>query len=344
MQSCMRNLYLFIFLCVALLISPARAAERGLTVKAVRSASYAAFTRIVFEVESAAPYSLTRSQDGRSILLTSYEGSFLLKSPLPAVHDGVIAGIETREEGSRNYAVIHLDAAAGQVKDFTLRGPDRIVIDIAKGIAPPVPAAAGGRLPVIVIDPGHGGKDAGLVTAKGLEKTFDLELALRVRKLLQKNTRLKVVLTREKDQALSLDERAALANAAGAEVFVSIHGADGSESRVYIQDISGDTGALAAQAKPVSGDFLGFETGSEQQELVWDTQQAAHVQKSGVLGRQLARQLSGGNSAEPVQAPLAGLKAVDAAAVMLEIGMDRDRTSVAESIAGGIELYVRDNR
>jgi N-acetylmuramoyl-L-alanine amidase len=340
----MCKIFPFIFLCLALLISPASAADKGLTVRAVRSASYASFTRVVFEVESAAPYSLTQSQDGKSILLTSYEGTFLLKAPLPTVHDGVIAGIEARQEGSKNYAVIHLDAAAGQVKDFTLRSPDRIVIDIAKGTAPPVPAATGNRPLVIVIDPGHGGKDAGLVTARGLEKTFNLELARAVRKLLQKNTRMKVVLTREKDQALSLDDRAAFANAAGAAVFLSIHGADGSESHVFVQDISGDMGSLAAQARPVSGDFLGFETGSEQQEMVWGTQQAAHVQKSGALGRQLVRQISGSNSAEPVQAPLAGLKAVDAPAVLVEIGMDRDRASVAESIAGGIELYARDNR
>ncbi len=152
---------------------------------------------------------------------------------------------------------------------------------------------------VVVLDPGHGGKDIGVLTAQGLEKTFALDLSLAVRKLLQKSDGIKVVLTREKDQALSLDERAALANAAGAAVYVSIHGAAGMESRVYIQDVSGDTGAFAAQTKPVSGDFLGYETGSEQQEMLWGTQQAAHLQKSGVLGRLLARQLSGVNSAEP---------------------------------------------
>lgn len=338
----MRNIFLLIFLCLALFISPAGAADKGLTVKAIRSSSYATFTRVVFEVEAAAPYSLTRSQDNRSVLLSAYDGPFLIKAQLPVVRDGVIAGIEAHEEGGRNYAVIHLDTAAGQVKDFTLRGPDRIVIDIAKGTAPPAPVLAGDRPLVIVLDPGHGGKNTGILTAQGLEKAFDLELSLTVRKLLQKNDRTKVVLTREKDQALSLDERAAFANAVGAAVFVSIHGAAGMESHVYIQDISGDVDALAAQAKPVSGDFLGFETGSEQQELVWGTQQAAHVQQSGGLGRRLARQVSGNNSAEPVQAPLAGLKAVDAAAVMIEIGMEQDRTKVAEGIAGGIEQYVRD--
>ena len=47
--------------------------------------------------------------------------------------------------------------------------------------------------------------------------------------------------------------------------------------------------------------------------------------------------------AEPVQAPLALLKAVDAAAVMIEIGMEMDRMQAAEAIAKGIEQYVREN-
>ena len=340
----MRKALTIIFLCLLLLATAAGAAEKGLTIKAVRSSSYAAFTRVVFEAEAAAPYALTRSQDGRSVMLSSYEGPFLLKSPLPVVHDGVIAALESHEEGGRTYAVIRLDAAAGEVKDFTLRGPDRIVIDIAKGSAPLAPARAGDRPLVVVLDPGHGGKDAGLLTAQGLEKSFDLELAQAVRKLLQKDARMKVVLTREKDQALSLDERAAFANAAGAAVFVALHGAGGTDSRVYIQDVNDGTAASTASAQPVRGDFLGYEAGSEQQEMVWGAQQAAHEEQSGRLGRQLARQLSGGNSAEPVQAPLAGLKAVDAAAVMIEIGMDQDRTKVAENIAGGIEQYVRNDR
>jgi hypothetical protein len=44
----------------------AGAVEKGLTVKGVRYSTYAAFTRIVFEVEAAAPYVVTRSQDGKA--------------------------------------------------------------------------------------------------------------------------------------------------------------------------------------------------------------------------------------------------------------------------------------
>ncbi len=152
-----------------------------------------------------------------------------------------------------------------------------------------------------------------------------------------------MVITREKDQALTLDERAASANAAGASVFVSIHAAPGAGARVYIQDLTDDAEA-AAQARPVSGDFLGYETGSERREMVWSKQQAPHAQQSGELGRKLARRLAGNESAEPVQAPLAGLKAVDAAAVLIEVGMGQDLARSAQDIARGIEQYVTDNR
>jgi len=336
----MRTLFSIIVLCHLLLPAGAGAAEKGLTIKSVRYASYATFTRIVFEVEAAAPYVLIRSTDGRSVTLSSYDGPFLLKTTLPMVHDSVVLGLETRGESGRTAVVIRFDGAAGEVKDFVLREPDRIVIDIAKGAAP-VPALPTDKPTVIVLDPGHGGKDTGIVASQRQEKTLTLDLALAIRKLLQKDPHLKVVLTREKDQALAPDERAAASNAAGALLFVSIHSATNSGSRVFIQDLIDEPETQAA--RPVSGDFLGYEAGSEHRELLWGRQQAAHARESGALGRQLARQLAGQDSAEPVQAPLALLKTVDAAAAMIEIGMEMDRVQAAEAIAKGIERYVREN-
>ncbi len=347
MTACMRTLTTLIILAFLSLPTCVRAADKGLAVKGVRFSTYAAFTRIVFEVEVAAPYILTRSQDGRSIMLGSYEGPLVFTSPFPTVRDGVVAGMEPVEEGGRTYAVIRLDAAAGEMKDFTLRGPDRIVLDIARrgAAAQPAQHARMGERPfVVVLDPGHGGKDAGVSTGQGVEKSVDLELALAVKTILRKSDRLKVVLTREKDQSLTLDERSAFANSAGASVFVSIHAAPGAYARVYIQDLIDDTGSSVAQVKPISGDFLGYEAETERQEMIWGKQQAAHVRESGGLGRKIARQLAGKDGAEPLQAPLAGLKSVDAAAVLIEVGMEQDRARVAENIAGGIEQYVMDNR
>lgn len=330
-------------ICMCLLVLPAAAlpAEKGLTVKEVRYSSYASFTRIVFEVEAVAPYVLTRSMDGHSLLLSAYDGTFTLTSPLPSIRDSMVIGLEKKEDAGRTVVAIRLDAAAGEVKDFVLRGPDRIVVDIAKGAAlAPVPQP--GKPVVVALDAGHGGNDTGMVTAQGQEKTITLELAQAIKKILQKDPRLRVVLTREKDQALSLNERAAAANTAGASVFVSIHVAPGTNDRIYIQDPGEEIGAQAAQ--PVNRNFLSFEAGNEQRAMLWGRQQAAHAQESNALGRQLARQLDGRDNAEPLQAPLAGLKTVDAAAVMIEVGAARDRAKAVEAAAKGIEQYVRENR
>jgi len=332
-------------LIVALILtlpSVALSAEKGLTVKGVRYFSYAAFTRIVFEIESAAPYVLTRTADNRGLLLSSYDGPFSLKGQLPVIRDGVVGGMEAREEAGRTFVVIHLDTAAGEVKDFVLRGPDRIVLDITRGAAPAAQIAQAVDKPkVVMLDAGHGGRDTGVVTAQGQEKSIALELAQAIRKRLQKDQRLKVVLTREKDQALSLDERAAAANAAGASIFVSIHTGPGANGRVYIQDPDEDLGNRPQQT--ASRDFLGFEAGSEQQEMLWGRQQAAHAKESGALGRKLARELDGKANAEPAQAPLAGLKAVDSAAVMIEISAGADRAKTADAVAKGIEQYAGEN-
>ncbi len=335
-----------LLMAFAVLLFPAGsgAAGRGLVVKGIRYSTYTTFTRIVFEVEAASPYVLTRLQDDRSVQLGSYDGPLVLKVPAPMIRDGVVAGIETREGAGKTYAVIRLQPAAGEVKDFTLRGPDRIVLDIARSGAAAIPVQQGDRPIVAMLDPGHGGRDPGLLMGLGLEKTVDLELATMVKKFLNKSGGLKAVLTREKDQTLALDERAALSNSAAASVFVSIHAAPGTGVRVYVQDLVEDAGDTAVHTQPLSGDFLGYEAESEQLDLIWGRQQAAHAQQSGALGRKILQQFGGRDGAEPIQAPLAGLRAVDAAAVMIEVGMGQDLARIADGLARGIEQYVRENR
>jgi len=75
----------------------------------------------------------------------------------------------------------------------------------------------------IVIDPGHGGKDPGAIGVGGLkEKQVNLSIALRLRDILRAKG-YDVVMTREDDTFIPLDERAAIANREGADLFVSIH-------------------------------------------------------------------------------------------------------------------------
>lgn len=75
----------------------------------------------------------------------------------------------------------------------------------------------------IVIDPGHGGHDPG-VLGKGLtEAALVLDIALRLAKLLEKEPGLEVVLTRRTDVYIPLEERTELANRESADMFLSIH-------------------------------------------------------------------------------------------------------------------------
>ncbi len=76
----------------------------------------------------------------------------------------------------------------------------------------------------IVIDPGHGGKDTGAIGCNGLyEKNVVLDIGLRLRKIIRKNFRCRVVMTRDKDVFIPLDERPAIAVQNDADLFISIH-------------------------------------------------------------------------------------------------------------------------
>jgi len=116
----------------------------------------------------------------------------------------------------------------------------------------------------IVIDPGHGGKDPGAVGPSGLkEKNVTLALARKTAASLRQLTNARVLLTRDSDRYLSLEERTAYANVAGADVFISLHtnahpnkNARGIET--YILDTTNDASAkrLAALENKVSLDAL----------------------------------------------------------------------------------------
>jgi N-acetylmuramoyl-L-alanine amidase len=86
----------------------------------------------------------------------------------------------------------------------------------------PVPANIAPRAPrVVVLDPGHGGNDPGATGISGvMEKTITLDLAKRVAALLASDA-MEVVLTRDRDTYMTIDER--VARAADAAVFVSLH-------------------------------------------------------------------------------------------------------------------------
>lgn len=76
---------------------------------------------------------------------------------------------------------------------------------------------------IVVLDPGHGGKDYGAIGDITNEKTINLNVGLAVRKLLAGKSNIKVVMTRDDDRFIELQERANIANRNHGDLFVSIH-------------------------------------------------------------------------------------------------------------------------
>lgn len=116
----------------------------------------------------------------------------------------------------------------------------------------------------IVIDPGHGGHDPG-AQGKGIDESeLVLDVALRLEKLLLKSPGTEVILTRRTDEYIPLQERTAMANREGADLFLSIH-ANASETlqargiETYFLNFANSMGAaaVAARENAASGQAMG---------------------------------------------------------------------------------------
>lgn len=141
---------------------------------------------------------------------------------------------------------IEVSLPTGSFKSYkllTLANPHRLVIDVVPSSAllttppiappdltlppptPPQPAQPRAKsFKTIVIDPGHGGKDPGARGQRGTEeKDITLKVALKLRDLLSRQPGVRVLMTRERDQFVELEDRAKFANGQEADLFVSIH-------------------------------------------------------------------------------------------------------------------------
>ncbi|HTU50434.1 MAG TPA: N-acetylmuramoyl-L-alanine amidase, partial [Acidobacteriaceae bacterium] len=100
-------------------------------------------------------------------------------------------------------------------------------------VQPSMARILGLRVRRIVIDAGHGGHDSGTIGPGGIEeKDVALDVALRLGHLLQQRLGAEVIYTRRTDKFVPLEERTAIANAAHADLFLSIHANSSSDPDV----------------------------------------------------------------------------------------------------------------
>ena len=92
------------------------------------------------------------------------------------------------------------------------------------GSGKPVPRPEARHKPLVMLDPGHGGKDPGAIGVSGTyEKHIALAAALELKSLLERGGRYRVALTRARDEFIPLDQRVEIAQHLGASLFVSMH-------------------------------------------------------------------------------------------------------------------------
>jgi len=120
--------------------------------------------------------------------------------------------------GTKVYLDDNIDEKKGKLT-VTRLDYDKVLVPLFWRLPPQLPGSKR-----IVIDPGHGGKDPGIVSATlgFTEKAATLDTALRLKLLLEKRG-FEVILTREKDTFVDLDDRPAAANKLKADCFISLH-------------------------------------------------------------------------------------------------------------------------
>jgi N-acetylmuramoyl-L-alanine amidase len=182
-------------------------------------------TRLWFPLDrSRGPDVIDRTRAGFRL---AFGGEFVgvLPDSLPAA--GLVRAVRTRATATGS--VFELVIAPAALGWRIVRDPSGTwaALDVSRGVVAgeaPFASRSGARsLRVLVIDPGHGGADAGVSAAGLREKDVTLALALDLRAALARRLPLDVVLTRDDDRAVAPEQRAEIANRVHADAVLSLH-------------------------------------------------------------------------------------------------------------------------
>ncbi len=162
------------------------------------------------------------------------------RQPIP-VNDGILLTIRAGQFTPDTVRVVLDIDQLKTYRIFPMENPFRLVVDVTGGDAllrktsapAPAPAASSGKISLaqqlglqirrVVIDAGHGANDPGAIGVNNIrEKDITLDLALRLRNRLSREG-LDIVLTRDRDIYLPLEERTAIANTSRGDLFLSLH-------------------------------------------------------------------------------------------------------------------------
>jgi N-acetylmuramoyl-L-alanine amidase len=226
---------------------------------------------------------------------------------------GLVTSARSRQQGDDVVVTLQVDDLVGRYRTYTDDGGRDIVVVLeeeqVQAMPAPVPHGQAHmnidqgpvdvtlerRVRTVVIDPGHGGHDVGAVGPRGiLEKDVNLGVALELRRWLERESGLDVVLTRERDEYVELADRAEAANTAAGDIFISLHcnswfndGAHGLET-YFLSPAQSDwaksveAAENAAGGEPGDVDFIVWEL--VQNRFISSSSRLAETIQAGVCG------------------------------------------------------------
>jgi N-acetylmuramoyl-L-alanine amidase len=234
---------------------------------------------------------------------------------------------------------------------------------IVPGMRVPVAHAETDHFDLVVIDAGHGGHDEGALGPSGLrEKDLVLDIARRLARRLQERG-VGVVLTRDRDAFLSLEQRTSVANDARADLFLSIHAnASRSSKPKGIETYFAALDATDAQARATAereNRALGATAPEARRDdplaaILGDLIETQHLQESSEFAKLAQEELAniGPTRSRGVkQAPFVVLMGVQMPASLVEIGFlsnaseeaslrrDRQRDAIANALADAVNAF-----
>jgi N-acetylmuramoyl-L-alanine amidase len=303
--------------------------------------------RLTLDVAPATPH--TVSQDGTKLVIRFEADALDATLPSSSVTDLIQA---VRPGDGPAVLVVDLGPRFGSFRNSEVpadRGAARVIVDVlaltvpAPAPAPGAPAAPAapdapplldlapsGGLRTIVIDAGHGGDEEGAKGPDGtLEKDITLSVARRLKSALETRLGVRTILTRDADQTVALDERAAVANNNKADLFISLHAnasvrpsAAGAEVFYLSLAEYGDEAQRVARGESESLPVFGGGT-RDIEVILWEMAQARYIEQSASLAQAVESALRERVPMSPraiQQAPFRVLVGANMPAVLVEMG------------------------
>ena len=301
-------------------------------------------TRVVFDLSGDVEHRLFTLSDPNRVVIDLEDTRESQAIDVSSMTTSLMTGIRSAsKENGRLRVVLDLRGKV-RPRSFMLK-PDgqagyRVVVDLhATNLDPtPIKTSQEERYKhkqeyVIVLDPGHGGRDPGAIGRKGTrEKDVVLAVARKMKTLINRTPGYRAILTRDGDRFISLRNRVKKAREAEADIFVSLH-ADSFHSpnvkgaSVYALSLSGASSEAARwiAQKENASDLIGGISLDDKDDLIasvlLDLSQTATIQDSLELGSDVLTNIgkvSRLNNSHVQQAGFAVLKAPDMPSILIE--------------------------